>query len=203
MDEILLNPNIAYLILVSGVLLAIMAILTPGTGVFEVGALFALLLAGWQTYNLPINVWALIVLLVGVFPFLLAVRYSRNLWFLGLAILALVIGSTFLFQGEGLLPAVNPILAIVVSILAGGFTWLLMTKTLAAFLTTPAHDLGSLIGAIGLAKTDIHEEGTIFVEMEDWSATSEAPINVGEKVRVIAREGLILTVEELPSEPKT
>jgi len=74
-----INPNIAYLLLVGGVMLGIMATLAPGTGVLEAGALVVLVLAGWQMYQLPVNWWALAMLVLGVFPFILAVRHSGKL----------------------------------------------------------------------------------------------------------------------------
>jgi membrane-bound serine protease (ClpP class) len=202
LNELLLQPNIAYLFLVGGFLLAMMALLTPGTGVFEIGALIVLLLAGWEVYNLPINWWAFIVLVIGVFPFMLAVRRSKNLWYLVLSILALIIGSTFLFKGDGngLQPAVNPVLAIVVSALTAGFMWLITVKTLEAQTSIPTHDLGSLIGAIGVAKTDIHLEGTVFINMEDWSAQSENLIPAGSEVRIMDRQGFVLNVEPVSQE---
>jgi len=194
-SEFLLQPNIAYLLLVSGLLFALLALLSPGTGFLEVGAAFALLMAGWEVYNLPINGWALGVLVLGVVPFWLAVRKSGNLWFLALSIAALVIGSAFLFQGEGWYPAVNPILALVVSTLTAGFIWLVTIKTLEAQRRTPTHDLGSLIGASGVAQTNIYQEGTVYVHREDWSAHSEVPIPAGAAVRVTGREGFVLRVE--------
>ena len=195
MEKILLDPNVAYLLLVGGVLLAILALLNPGTGILEVSALFALILAGWAVYNLPINPWALLVLLLGVFPFLLAVRRSRRLIYLALAILTLVIGSAFLFQGEGWQPAVHPVLALVVSALAGGFVWLVVTKSLEAVMARPDHDLNRLIGAIGEAKTDIYMEGSVQVAGELWSACSLKPIPAGAPVRVVKMNGFVLEVE--------
>src|SRR4030065_2623333 len=106
MEELLLNPNVAYLLLVSGFMLAILALLSPGTGLLEVGSLFVLVLAGWGIYNSEINLWALGLLLLGVFPFLLAVRKSGQMWLLAISVLALVVGSAFLFRGEGLQPVV-------------------------------------------------------------------------------------------------
>ena len=73
-ENIFLNTNIAYLFLVGGFSMALMAILTPGTGVLEIGAFFSLLFAGYGIYNLPINYWALVFLLLGVFPLIWAVR---------------------------------------------------------------------------------------------------------------------------------
>jgi membrane-bound serine protease (ClpP class) len=99
--EILLNPNVAYLLLVSGLLMAVMAVLAPGTGLLEIGAFFALLLAGYGIYNLPINYWALGLVILGMVAFVLAVRRPRRLAFLVVSILSLVVGSVFLFQGDG------------------------------------------------------------------------------------------------------
>ena len=137
-----LNPNIAYLFLVGGILLAIMAIFSPGTGMLELSAFVLLVVAGWEIYNLSFNVWALVLLVLGVFPFLLAVRKSRQLIFLMIAIIAFVFGSAYLFRGEQWWqPGVNPILALVVSLLAGGFVWLATVKVLEADRARPSHTL--------------------------------------------------------------
>ena len=50
--DILLDPNVAYVLLVFGLMLAIMAVFTPGTGVIEITALFALALAGYANMHL-------------------------------------------------------------------------------------------------------------------------------------------------------
>lgn len=201
--DFLLNPNVAYLLLVAASLLAVFAVITPGTGIFEVAALVALVLAGWQVYNLPINAWALAVLLLGVFPFLLAVRRTRRMVNLAISALALVVGSAFLFRGEvWWQPAVHPALVLVTSLSAGGLFWLMVTKVLDAESVVPAHDLSGLVGQIGEARTEIHEEGSAYVKGEMWTARSEEPIPVGALVRVIGREGLLLDVEmiEAPEE---
>jgi membrane-bound serine protease (ClpP class) len=194
--DALLNPNIAYLLLVAGFVLAVLAVLSPGTGLLEIGTLFALLLAGYAVYNIPINIWALLILLLGVIPFLLAVRKSGKLVLLVISILALVIGSAFLFRGESWwLPAVNPILAIVVSTLTAVFFWIAARKTLEAEAVRPTHDLTILIGATGEAKTDIDDTGSVQVSGELWTARSQKPILAGSPIRVISREGFILEVE--------
>ena len=195
MEDILLNPNVAYLLLVAGFTFATLSLLAPGTGLLEIGALFALLLAGWGIYNLPVNFWALGVLLLGVFPFLLAVRRSGRMMFLGISILALVVGSAFLFRGEGWRPAVDPILALLVSVLVTGFFWVVVQKTLEAERARPTHDLDALVGSLGEAKTEVHMEGTVQVAGELWTARSAEPIPDGARIRVIGREGLILDVK--------
>lgn len=199
--EILVDPNVAYLLLVVGIVLAIMALFAPGTGVLEIGALFVLFLAGWEISQLPINLWALGLLILGVIPFILAVRKSRNLVFLAIALVAFVLGSTYLFQGASWWqPGVNPILAIIASIIASGYLWIATTKVLETEKMRPKHDLAKLIGEVGEAKTDIFNEGSVQLDSELWSAHSQAPIPSGSIVRVVKREGFILEVEPVPPE---
>jgi len=199
--EILVDPNVAYLLLIVGVVLAIMALFAPGTGVLEVGALFVLFLAGWDISQQAINLWALALLILGVVPFIIAVRRSRNLAFLVVALVAFVVGSAYLFQGATWYqPGVNPILAIIVSIIASGYLWIATTKVLETEKLKPRHDLSKLIGDVGEARTDIHNEGSVQLGSELWSARSDEPIRAGSKVKVTKREGFILDVELIPED---
>ncbi len=192
----LLDPNVAYFLLVSGFLLAVLALFAPGTGILEIGAVLILVMAGYGAINLPLNLWALVILILGVFPFILAVRQSRRLIFLAISIAALVIGSVFLFRSsEGRFMAVDPILAVPMSALAVGFLWFIARKSLEAIARTPNHSLGRLKGMTGTAESDIFLEGTVSAGGEQWSARSENFIPAGSRVRVVGREGLVLIVE--------
>jgi membrane-bound serine protease (ClpP class) len=198
--EILINPNVAYLLLVVGIVMVIMALFAPGTGIIELGAFFLLLLAGWEMTQLPINLWALGLLVLGVIPFILAVRKSHKLIYLAIALAAFIIGSIYLFKGEyWWQPGVNPILAIVTSLLAGGYIWIAVTKVLETEYMRPQHGTSQLIGKIGEAKTDILDEGSVQIESELWSAHSAVPIDEGNDVRVVKIDGFILEVEPVTS----
>jgi membrane-bound serine protease (ClpP class) len=194
--DLLLDPNIAYLVLLAGVILTFMAIVVPGTGMPEAGAIFCLALAGYAVYRLSINLWALIVLALSVVPFVFAVRKPKREFLLGLSILGLVVGSVFLFARADGLPAVNPWLALIASVLVTGFLWIAVRKSVQASMTRPMQDLGTLVGEIGNARTPIHEEGSAYVAGELWSARSKTPIPVGSSICVIRREGFILVVEK-------
>ena len=194
--DFLLDPNIAYLFLLAGVLLGLMAIITPGTGMFEIGAFFCLALAGYAVYNLSFNLWALIVLILSIIPFVYAIQKPKREWFLALSILGLVVGSVFLFATDGWQPAVSPLLALVTSVLFAGFLWIAIQKTLQASHAIPSHDLSALVGQIGEAKTRVHTDGTVQVDGELWSARSEKSIPNGSPIKVVAREGFVLIVEK-------
>ncbi|MEW6029755.1 MAG: NfeD family protein [Chloroflexota bacterium] len=193
--DILVDPNLAYLFLLVGTLLGLLALVTPGTGALEIGALFGLVLAGFAMMQNSFNLWALIVLAASVAPFFYAIRGPRRELFLGLSILGLVVGSVFLFRSDGGGPAVNWMLALAASAFYAGFLWIAIRKAMQAHLTRPTHDLGTLIGQVGEAKTRIHEDGSVQVAGELWSARSKNPIGTGKQVRVTGRDGFILEVE--------
>jgi len=194
--DFLLDPNIAYLFLLAGVLLGLMAIVTPGTGMFEVVAFFCLALAGYAVYNLSFALWALIILVLSIIPFVFAIQKPKREWFLALSILGLVVGSVYLFPTKGLQPAVSPLLAILSSALFAGFLWIAIRKTLQASHARPSHDLSALVGQLGEAKTRIHSDGSVQVAGELWSARSEKSIPSGSTIKVVAREGFVLVVEK-------
>jgi membrane-bound ClpP family serine protease len=193
--NMVLDPNISYLILVGGFLLAVLALFAPGTGLLEISAVIAILFAGYSIASLPVNWWAVAVLIVGVFPFLYAVRRSRNLIFLVISIAAFIVGSVFLFRLETGVPAVNPILATVVSILVTGFMWFITTKGLEALQLKPYIRFEKLQNQVGIARSDVFHTGTVYVHNEEWSARSTIPISTGTKVKVIKQSGFTLEVE--------
>lgn len=194
--DFLLEPNIAYLILLAGILLTLLAIVTPGTGLLEIGAFFCLVLAGYAVYSLSFNWWALIILIFSIVSFIYAIQKPKREIFLGLSIFLLVLGSVFLFAVDGWKPAVSPVVAFLASSLMTVFLWIVVRKTVQAAALRPTHDLEVLIDEIGEARSDIHEEGSVQVGGELWSARSENAIPAGSKIRVVRREGFILVVEK-------
>jgi len=196
----LLEPNVAYLVLLSGVMLSMLAIASPGTGILELGAFFMLALAGYAVYNLEFNWWALLLLIASILPFIYAIQKPKREIFLVSALLLLVIGSVFLFATPDGLPAVNPIVASTASLLVIGFLWIAIRKSLQALYAQPVHDLEALVGKSGESRTRVHDEGSVQVAGELWSARSDQPIPAGKSVKVVRREGFVLVVEnEEPS----
>jgi membrane-bound serine protease (ClpP class) len=180
--DFLLDPNIAYLILLGGVLLAMMSLASPGTGLFEIGAFFCIVLAGYAIYRLSFNWWALLLLGLGVVPFVYALQRPKREIYLAISIVLFILGSVFVFPRTPGQPVVSPLLAI----LGSG----------SATSMRPSHDLTELVGQIGEARTRVSDEGSVQVNGELWSARSEKPIPAGSSVRVVRREGFILVVEK-------
>ena len=194
--DFLLDPNVAYLILLGAVLLVMMSLAAPGTGLFEIGAFFCILLAGYAIYQLSFNWWALVLLGLSIVPFVYAIQKPKRELYLALSIFLLVIGSVFIFPRTENQAIVNPFVAIAGSALVAGFLWIAARKSMEAAGIRPSHDLDGLVGKIGEARTKVDDEGSVQVEGELWSARSEKTIPAGSPIRVLRREGFILIVEK-------
>jgi membrane-bound serine protease (ClpP class) len=128
---------------------------------------------------------------------LYTIQKPKRELFLVLAILLVVVGSIFLFSQENGRPIVNPILATVASALVAGFMWFAVQKSIQASTKRPTHDLNSLVGQVGEARTKIKDDGSVQVAGELWSARSDQPISAGSHIRVVRREGFVLVVEKV------
>jgi membrane-bound serine protease (ClpP class) len=195
--DFLLDPNIAYLILLGAVLLSMLALASPGTGLLELGALFCIALAGYSIYHMSFNWWALILLGLSVVPFVYAIQKPKRELFLALALLLMVIGSVFMFPRTEPQVSVNPFVAVVGSVLVAGFLWIAVRKSMEAAVIRPSHDITRLVGQTGEARTRISDEGSVQVGGELWSARSEKPIPAGSSIRVLRRDGFVLIVEKI------
>ncbi len=192
----LLDPNVAYLFVIGGVLLVMLALAAPGTGLLEVAAFFCIVIAGYAVYNLAFNWWALLLLVLSVIPFVYSLQKPKRELFVVLSILLLIAGSMFMFQRTADGRMVNPLVAIAASILVAGFLWVAARKSMEAASARPLHDLDGLVGQVGEARTNINDEGSVQIAGELWSAKSDKSIAAGSLIRVIRRDGFVLVVEK-------
>jgi membrane-bound serine protease (ClpP class) len=86
-------------------------------------------------------------------------------------------------------------LILILSAISLGLTYFMASKTIEASNAKPAFDLNRLVGMTGQASSDIQGQGTVYVNGEEWSASSAKFIPEGSRVRVIKRNGLSLEVE--------
>lgn len=197
--EFLLDPNIAYVILVGAILFLLVAIATPGTGIPEALGLFGIGVAGYAVYHLGLNWWALVLIAGSLVPFYFSVRGPRREVWLALSIVGLTLGSVFFFPATEGWISVNPILAAVTSALFAALLWVSARKVVQILRTRPALELSALIGECGETRTDVRDEGSVQVASELWSARSDKLIRAGRPVKVVGRDGFVLIVEESSS----
>jgi membrane-bound serine protease (ClpP class) len=190
-----LFTNLLYLVLVIGLWLTALAIVSPGTGVLEVLAFSTLGIAVIGMSQVALNWWAIIVLILGVVFLLLALRLKREEMWLLLSAAAFCVGSVFLFRLEGGGVGVYPAVAIITSAVTMAYFWIALRNSIIAYKSRPVIDLSKLLGAIGEVRTPLDPTGSVYISGELWTARAESPLDVGTKVRVRDREGLILVVE--------
>ncbi len=197
-----LSPTLAYIVLMLSIFVSLLAILSPGTGVLEIVAVASWFFTVYAVYQLGITPWALLLLFLSIVPFLISLRQTgkkRSLFLLS-ALLGMVTGSVFLFPNAERSfwpPAVNLWVALSLSTLFIFSIWFAAQKVYQAIVQHPVHSLETLIGQVGETRTRVYHEGTVQLQGELWSARSQKPIPAGRKVRVIAREGFVLIVEEI------
>jgi membrane-bound serine protease (ClpP class) len=90
-------------------------------------------------------------------------------------------------------------IALVVGTTAGLFLVVVGT-TVHGLRRKPVSGREGLLGAVGTVKARIDPVGTVFVQGTLWSARSTVPIETDITVRVVAVEGLRLTVEPVTEE---
>ncbi len=190
----LADPNVAYLLLVGGILAAVAAWSTPGTGLAEGLAALMLGLALIGLLRLPVSAAGLFLILLGALLFL-SELYFQSGGYLGLSgALAMGLGGLFLFPaGAGRRVAPLVLLGTTAGAAAASFGLAVLVRRLGR--RPPLQTPERLIGAEGIAQTDLDPEGTVWVRGETWTARAAAGrIAAGERVRVLAVEGLRLRV---------
>jgi membrane-bound serine protease (ClpP class) len=197
--EFLLDPNIAYFVLMGAIVFVLIAIITPGTGVPEVLAVFTLAAAGYAVLQLSLNWWALVLLIASLVPFYFSVRGPRRELWLVLSIVGLTVGSIFFFPAKTGWISVNPVLALISSAAFAMLLWIAARKVVQVSLVRPTNELSALIGERGETRTDVKDDGSVQVASELWSARSNKLIPAGKVVQVVGREGFVLIVEERTS----
>jgi len=198
--ESLINPTVAYLFILTIVVVLSLTIIDNESTVSKYGMMFCLVVVIYELFYLEVNPWALLV--VALSPLLLhfAIRQaSLHLSLLVIAILMLALGSFHLFLDETGRPVINYRLAGLIFTLYSIFIWIKIGGMRNADGIRLSNNPDSVIGLIGETRTDIeaHSAGSVLIEGELWQARSKKNIPAGSTVRVLRLDGFWLTVKEL------
>ena len=196
----LVDPNVAYVLFAIGTYAILAELYSPGAVVPAVVGGICLLLGLIAFGSLPVN-WggfALLVLAVGMFLAEIKIT-SHGFLALGGAV-EFALGSLLLFptSAEGPYGAARLSGWLVAAMVLASvllFSWILQ-RGLAARRRPPLA-LTPQPGDVGVAESWLSPAGTVRVHSEEWSAVARhGTIAAGAPVRVVARHGLALVVEE-------
>jgi len=191
------NPNIAYILMMIGLLGLYFELAHPGSIFPGVIGAISLILAFFALRTLPVNYAGVLLILLGVILFIAEIKIqSYGLLSVG-GVVSLALGSIMLFEAP--VPYLRASFTVIIPtvIVTAGFCILAMTLALKAQMAKPATGSEGMIGETGVAQTRIDPEGKVFVHGEFWNASAEEPIEAGEKIRVLKTEKLALKVEKL------
>ena len=191
------NPNIAYILMMIGLVGLYFELAHPGAVFPGVIGGICLILAFFAFRTLPVNYAGVLLILLGIFLFVAEIKIaSYGLLTIG-GLVSLAIGSIMLFDSP--VPFLRASLAVIIPtvLVTGGFFAIAVTYALKAQMAKPTTGAEGLVGEIGVARTPLAPEGKVFVHGEWWNASADQPVAPGEKIRVVKAEGLGLKVEKV------
>jgi len=196
--EFLINQNLAYILIVTAVMLTITTFLFPRSILPKIGMVLCLVAAGFELSKLQANAWALLMLALSPFPYFVATgQSSQRRQLLIITVAMLFFGSAFLFVDENGSPAINMGLLFFVSVFCALFILVATEGKLNARDSNRGINPDSYIGLIGKAITNIDDVGLVQIEGETCSARSDQPILAGSPVRILKYEGRVLVVKKV------
>jgi membrane-bound serine protease (ClpP class) len=193
------NPNIAYLLLMAGILGLYMEFSHPGVYFPGVAGAICLLLAAASLQLLPFNYVGLIFIVLGI-ALLVAEAFMPSFGVLGVGgIVALTFGSLLLFDPESTGLAVDRSIVFTAVATVGSFVLIISYLVFRSQRSKPTLGFEGLIGEIGEARSVLAPSGKIFVHGEYWNAEADGEVAAGDKVEVVGIAGMTLKVKRRAS----
>ena len=189
----LTDPNIAFLLLVLGLLGVYWEVHAPG---MIVPGILGVLLVCAGVYGLAQDApswYGVTILLLAVLLLIIELRYYTHM-ISGIAgAILFAFGAMVLLQGPH---RIAPSLAVAVSIAFGVIVIFLGFLGMRARKQKHLTGLESLVGKVGVSRTEINPEGTVFVQGTYWQARSDHTIAAGQRVSIESVQDLVLFVKE-------
>jgi membrane-bound serine protease (ClpP class) len=196
------DPNIAYILMMVGMLGIFFELQNPGVVLPGVIGGISLILAFFAFQSLPINWAGVLLILFGVALLIAEIKVVSHGVLTAGGVVAMVLGSFMLYEAPEvgfrvswtvILPTVGATAALVVWAVSAGVR---------AMMKSPVTGAAGMIGRVVVARSALGPEGQVQVDGEIWRAVSEGEvIPAGEKVRVTAVDGLTLKVSRAGDRP--
>lgn len=192
--EIITDPTIAYALLIFGVYGLILEFYSPGMVFPSVIGIVCLLLGAYGLQMLPVNYAGLLLIVVGI-GLMVAELITPTMGILGVAgLAAFVFGSVILIdtQAPGYALPLGVIAAF--SVTTGGLVVLTIGAAMRARNQKLVSGVESMIGGRATAVESFQGTGRVQAFGEIWQARCVQPVEKGERLDVVAVQGLTLDV---------
>ncbi len=189
------DPNVAYILMMVGMLGIFFELSTPGAILPGVLGGISLILAFFAFQSLPINWAGLLLILFGLALLVAEIKIvSHGILTIG-GVVSMVLGSMMLYDAPEtglriswlvIIPTVGAMAGLVIAAVSLG---------LRALYRPASTGAAGMMGQVGVVKRALDPEGQVLIDGELWQAVAEdGPVAAGEMVRVARMDGLTLTV---------
>ena len=201
--QLLVNPNLAYLLVLAGVIGLAIELFSPGLIFPGTFGLISFVLGMYGTAQLPVTAAGVLLLVLGI-GLIVAEAHLPTNGVLGVGgVIALAVSGLLLFDTDSEGFGISPPLVIGVAIAFGGGLAFAVTKVVEA-RRAPVHTgYEELAGAEGVVRVALDPVGQVFLHGALWRAepaagdAEEGVLGVGARVRVESVDGLTLRVRPL------
>lgn len=197
--SVITTPNIAYILMLVGIYGLIFEFSNPGAVVPGTVGAIALLLALYALQMLPISYAGMGLILLGI-ALMIGEAFAPSFGVLGIGgVIAFVIGSIILMDTQAPGFGIDLSIIAVFAITSALIFIFVIGMAMRARRHPVVSGLNELIGGTATVLHDFEGRGAVNIHSETWQATSAVPLRAGQKVRVTAIDGLVLSVEAMDS----
>ncbi len=194
---VITNPSVALILIMMGVYGLLFEFMNPGSALGGVVGGICLLLGLYALQLLPVSVAGVALILLGI-AFMIAEAFLPSFGVVGFGgIVAFVVGAVILIDtdapGFGIPLVLIGTLAVLSALLIGGVLGMAIKARRRAPVSGDAGLVGSLV-TVTQVLADNPFCGSVQAQGEQWQVQCTTPLQAGQKVRVTARQGVMLEV---------
>lgn len=201
--NVITDPNVAYILMMLGMLGLFFELSNPGVILPGVIGGISLILAFFAFQSLPINFAGLLLILFAIVLFIAEIKVvSHGVLAIG-GMVSMALGSLMLYDAPDAGFRVSWWVIVPTVALTGGLFLFAVALGVRAFARRPLLGVSGLIGQVGVARGALVPAGQVTVHGEIWNAMADAPVEDGARVRIVDVNGLTLKVVKNGSEGGT
>jgi len=189
------DPNVGFILMTMAIYGIIFELSNPGSVFPGVIGGLALILALTSFAVVQVNVAGLLLIGFSLVLFIADLKVPSHGVLTAGGLIAFVLGALLLTERQAPFLRISLVLILTMAGLTAAFFGIAVGAGVRAQSRKIQTGREALVGAVGVARTDLAPGGTVFVEGELWSAESEdGVIPAGQRVRVLRVRGLHLGV---------
>jgi membrane-bound serine protease (ClpP class) len=199
--EVLVNPNVAYLLILVGILGLIVEAFSPGLIAPGTIGVISLLLGLYGSFQLPVSLAGVLLLVAGILMIIGEAHLPTHGILGASGIAALVASGLLLYDTNTSAFEISPVVVVIVGLLIGGGLAVAVQKAVKARREPKRTGWEEMVGTIGEVREPLDPVGQVFVQGALWRARlvdadgdDRRALERGSRVRVESVEGLTLHV---------